>query len=637
MDALSVVVGIVLRAYALCYDVLTMPIYLMVQKPWIIWAEREKIRSRHVDPDDLHSPIVRIPHEDALPSKPLTTYWQMWEHAVAKYGDKPLLGRRPVLEEGVGKTGHRQVMLGDYEWKSYREADHEVKQLRLGLLEIGCKANQPVTIMSETRQEWLLTALACFKLKIPVSTLYATLGTEGLIHGLTETEVEHIFTSSDLLPKLRNLVPNAPRVKCIIYYEDHNKIVDTSGFPSDVSVISYSHLKKLGKQSKKNIEDHPVSQSSDLTVIMYTSGTTGTPKAIALNNIHLTSVIYIYEKQLDFAIENTAYAAYLPLAHIFELGVETLCIWTGVPIGYSSPLTLTRQLTLDRINKAIMSQVKSKGPLVQAMFNTAVDYKLRWWRKGFDTPLLDYRVTRATPRVYPKDPQSDIPTGPAATGGEVRVMLAGSAPLSQNTEEFVSAIMGVDILQGYGMTETVGAGTCAIKGLRKCGQVGPPIYGARIKMDDWEEGTSFAPNSYYKKPELGKDTFLSIDGMTYCRTGDIAEYLPDGTFKIIDRKKDLVKLQFGEYVSLGKVESELKTSPLVDNILACGNGYSRYLVVLVSPNKDQLGQVARGLDKAHLTFEDQCEDDEIVKACTESLREHAKKGKPPVIPSLTGN
>ncbi|UYV72823.1 ACSL4 [Cordylochernes scorpioides] len=182
------------------------------------------------------------------------------------------------------------------------------------------------------------------------------------------------------------------------------------------------------------------------------------------------------------------------------------------------------------------------------------------------------------------------------------------------------------------------------EGLRKCGQVGPPIYGARIKMDDWEEGgyrvtdhpnprgellvgTSFAPNSYYKKPELGKDTFLSIDGMTYCRTGDIAEYLPDGTFKIIDRKKDLVKLQFGEYVSLGKVESELKTSPLVDNILACGNGYSRYLVVLVSPNKDQLGQVARGLDKAHLTFEDQCEDDEIVKACTESLREHAKKGE----------
>ncbi|UYV73103.1 ACSL4 [Cordylochernes scorpioides] len=159
----------------------------------------------------------------------------------------------------------------------------------------------------------------------------------------------------------------------------------------------------------------------------------------------------------------------------------------------------------------------------------------------------------------------------------------------------------------------------------------------QIRMVDWKEGGysvrdqpnprgeiviggRVITNGYFKNEELTKEVFVEEDGVRWVYTGDIGERLPNGNYRLIDRqaiypvpplgvnlvetchlspdrKKDLVKLQYGEYISLGKVEAVLKTSPLVDNICALGDSYMTYLVAIILPNRDQLLKLARELDR----------------------------------------
>lgn len=119
------------------------------------------------------------------------------------------------------------------------------------------------------------------------------------------------------------------------------------------------------------------------------------------------------------------------------------------------------------------------------------------------------------------------------------------------------------------------------------------------------------PSSYYKNEALTREVFFEEHGIRWCYTGDIGELLPNGTLRIIDRKKDLVKLHFGEYVSLGKVEMELKTHPLIENVCVYGNPLHSYLIALVSPNPKTLEALAISLGKMEgqpMNFRQMCED-----------------------------
>lgn len=147
---------------------------------------------------------------------------------------------------------------------------------------------------------------------------------------------------------------------------------------------------------------------------------------------------------------------------------------------------------------------------------------------------------------------------------------SGSAPLSPETHEFIRACLDLRLLQGYGLTESSASATLMDVDDLNVGHVGAPLAGVQIKLVDWAEG-GYRVNDkplprgeiviggknitagYYKNDTLTKECYKDEEGLTWFYTGDIGEALPDGSFKIIDRKKDLVKLQYGEYISLGKV------------------------------------------------------------------------------------
>merc|ERR1711887_138325 len=169
------------------------------------------------------------------------------------------------------------------------------------------------------------------------------------------------------------------------------------------------------------------------------------------------------------------------------------------------------------------------------------------------------------------------------------------------------------------------------------GTVGPPVQAVRMKLVNWEEGNYRVTDTphprgevyigggniaagYYKQPEkTAEEFFTDRSGRRWFKTGDIGEIDKFGVVKIVDRKKDLVKLQFGEYVSLGKVESVLKTCPVVENVCIYGEATKSYCVALLVPDRKHLSTLAEKFDKASLDFESQCTDKDLTGAVLREL------------------
>ena len=197
--------------------------------------------------------------------------------------------------------------------------------------------------------------------------------------------------------------------------------------------------------------------------------------------------------------------------------------------------------------------------------------------------------------------------------------------------------------EGYGLTETSAVATLMHFEEHTTGTVGPPVQGVNIKLVNWEEGNYRVTDKprprgeilikggnitagYFKQPEKTAEEYLvDNQGGRWFKSGDIGQIEDDGTLKIIDRKKDLVKLQFGEYVSLGKVESALKTNPLVENICIYGDSSRSYVVALLCPDRPNLKKLAERLGKTDTEFSLLYRDKDVTGAVLRELVNYGRQ------------
>uniref|UniRef100_A0A668UCI8 long-chain-fatty-acid--CoA ligase n=1 Tax=Oreochromis aureus TaxID=47969 RepID=A0A668UCI8_OREAU len=549
---------------------------------------------------------------------------KMFEYAAKKFPKRDCLGTREVLSEEDERQPNgkifKKVILGNYNWLSYEEAYQAAKCFGSGLAALNQKPHCNIAIFCETRAEWIVAAQACFMYNFPLVTLYATLGPVAIAHGLNETEVTHIITSKDLLQsRLKAILCDVPRLQYIIVVD--RKPTSWPDIPKGIMVYNMDTVKEMGSRPDNSefAVDRRKPETSDIAVIMYTSGSTGIPKGVMISHGNLIAGITGMAERIPNLNETDTYIGYLPLAHVLELSAELVSISHGCRIGYSSPQTLADQSTkikkgskgdtsvlkptlmaavpeiMDRIYKNVMTKVEEMSKFQRTLFVLAYNYKMEQISKGYSTPLCDRLVFK---RVR------------ALLGGKTRVLLSGGAPLSAATQRFMNICMCCPVGQGYGLTETCGAGTISEFWDYSTGRVGAPLVCSEITLKDWEEGGYYStdkpnprgeiliggPNvtmGYYKsKGKIQDDFFVDKNGQRWFCTGDIGEFHPDGCLKIIDRKKDLVKLQAGEYVSLGKVEAALKNCALIDNICAYANSDQSYVISFVVPNHKQLMALA---------------------------------------------
>ncbi|CAF0948680.1 unnamed protein product [Adineta steineri] len=588
---------------------------------------QKRIRAQLTVPSDPSSPYraVEVLHElRTTPNEHITTLADIPDYAIERYADKETQGVREILDVEDEKQPNGKIfkkfILGDYKFTTYRETYKHIEGFGRGLLSLGVKSGDKILIFAETRPEWLLTAFAAFRHGLIVVTLYSTLGEEAVKHGINESEVSIIITSYELLSKLDKTLDQIKSVHHVIYFPSITKS-QTVKLPKDKNNIQYLSLQQLEEQGRNaNINENILQQrpnKTDIAVIMYTSGSTGTPKGVLITHENIIAAV-TGEQERGFRtidVNNDIYIAYLPLAHILELCCEILIYYMGVKCGYSSPQTLTDQSTaikrgqkgdlqvlrphimccvptiLDRIHKAVNEKVNQSNFFRRHLFQLTYKIKVKRLEEGLDSPYLNKLIFNRLNEMV--------------LGGRVKSMMCGGAVLSGETQRFVQAALCITLFQGYGLTETCAAATIADEHDTSVGRAGYPLVSCEIRLADWEEGqyrNTDKPNprgeiliggknvaqGYYGSASNEDSNFKIIDGTRYFCTGDIGEIFPDGIVKIIDRKKDLIKLRAGEYVSLTRVEMAISKFSIIENCCLCASSSAEYTVVLICPNSKQI-------------------------------------------------
>ncbi|KAK7273458.1 hypothetical protein RIF29_14508 [Crotalaria pallida] len=605
---------------------------------------------------------ARKPELVEAPWKGATTMAHLFEQSCKKFTHNRFLGKRRLIEkEFVTASDGRKfekVHLGDYEWETYGEVFARVSNFASGLINLGHNIDNRVAIFSDTRAEWLIALQGCFRQNITVVTIYASLGEDALIHSLNETQVSTLICDSKQLKKLDAIKSRLTSLQNIIYFEDDSKEENAfSGSLSNWTIASFSEVEKHGKESP--VEPSLPSKNS-IAVIMYTSGSTGLPKGVMITHGNIVATTAAVMTVIPNMGNKDVYLAYLPLAHVFEMASETVMLAAGCAIGYGSPLTLTDTsnkikkgtkgdatalkptlLTsvpaiLDRIRDGVVKKVDEKGGLVKNIFHVAYKRRLAAvegsWLGAWGLEKLVWDA------IVFKNIRSFL-------GGHIRLMLCGGAPLSRDSQRFINICIGAPIGQGYGLTETFAGATFSESDDYSVGRVGPPLPCSYLKLVSWEEGgyrTSDKPMprgevvvggfsvtaGYFKNEEKTNEVFkVDENGMRWFYTGDIGQFHPDGCLEIIDRKKDIVKLQHGEYISLGKVEAALSSCEYVDNIMVHADPFHSYCVALVAASQQSLEKWAQQAGIEYKDFPELCNKPETVTEVIQSISKAAKAAK----------
>ena len=469
--------------------------------------------------------------------------------------------------------------------------------------------NRAVPLISVHSVNWQLVSFACCSIGTPIATAYDSLGESGLQHSLNEPGCAAIFTNADLLPVVSKVIANVPTLRLVVYDgEADSAVLDKiRNAREGVRVLSVDELRVIGREKPKDILKARLPKPEAVACIMYTSGTTGAPKGVVIKHSNLIAAVGAVYELLGHHLKPTdAYLAYLPLAHILEFVVELALFFVGMPFGYGRVKTLTDQsvrkclgdirafrptvmvgvpAVWEMIRKGIVGKLNESGKLKKSIFNGAIAAK----KSGIPglSSIVDATVLSAVR---------------AATGGRLRLALSGGAALSRETQEFLNLAL-VKLLQGYGMTES--CGMCAVMPPEyfQYGSVGLVMPSVEVRLKDVSEAGYFSTNNppqgevlirgpsvisgYYKRDDLNNDeNIFTKDG--WLRTGDVGEFNADGTLTLIDRIKNLVKLQGGEYIALERLESIYKACNLVSNICVHASPDAKQPIAVVIPHEAHL-------------------------------------------------
>ncbi|KAI8379172.1 uncharacterized protein BYT42DRAFT_496220 [Radiomyces spectabilis] len=519
--------------------------------------------------------------------------------------------------------------LEDYKWINYGEAKKLSDNIAAVFQEKKLQAGDRVLLYAKTRPEWMLTAMACCMLGLVITTAYDSMPPDAVQHIVTETEPKAIFTETSLMGNLNKAytkLDKEKQPKLVLYTgEEFEAPDDLETFKKqkskDVEMIHmHAIYEKDAKPSKTS-----TTKPDDLALIMYTSGTSGTPKGVELTNGNIIAAMAGAEDILqDFVdVENHSYIGFLPLAHVLEFIVEFIFITMGIPIGYGTARTLMDDSVCgrggkgkgkgdlkalkptimagvpavwERIRNGVMKELDKQNWLVRQAFLALL--QLKWLlltffgKENVITHIMD-RTVFAPIR--------------ATTGGRLMYGLSGGAPLSYDTHKFVTSAVCF-LLQGYGLTECCGLGAITVPALGMVtGVIGPPSPSIECRLVDvpetdykaengigelWVRGPSLM-RGYYKRSDLTKEA-ITEDG--WFKTGDVARVKDDGTIAITDRAKNLVKLANGEYVALESLESKYRNNKNIKNICIIADSDKDHIVAVVEPNE-------KGADKDKLLKE----------------------------------
>uniref|UniRef100_A0A8C2KZ96 Arachidonate--CoA ligase n=1 Tax=Cyprinus carpio TaxID=7962 RepID=A0A8C2KZ96_CYPCA len=483
------------------------------------------------------------------------TVYDMFQRGLQIAGNGPCLGFRNPGEP--------------YQWISYTEVSERAQVLGSGLLAKGCKPNpqQFVGIFAQNRPEWVIAELACYTFSMALVPLYDTLGLEAMVHILNLAEISMVICDKE--DKAESLLKHkekgvTPALSCLVLFNPFSAALLERGRKCGVEILQLSQIMPPKPQ--------------DLAVVCFTSGTT----------VNTKKMVGFYQGDISLLMDD----------------IKTLkpTFFPVVP------------RLLNRIYDKIVGSVTS--PLRRALLH----YGVR--RKQAELSSGGGRNNSVWDRLIFNKIQASL-------GGNLRFILTASAPISPTVLSFLRATLGCLIFEGYGQTECTAGCTFSMPGDWSAGHVGAPLPSAMVKLTDIPDMNYYAKNGegeicirghsvfrgYLKDEERTGET-LDADG--WLHTGDVGQWLPNGTLRIVDRKKHIFKLSQGEYIAPEKIENVYTRCVPVLQVFVHGDSLQSYLIGVVVPDPEVFVDWAkeRGIVGS---YEELCQNPDVKKAVLEDM------------------
>ena len=521
---------------------------------------------------EISTPLLTPVHDD------MTGPWALAER-VRVNPDGPLIARK----SSVG---------GRWRDMSARAFRDQVRQVATGLMALGLEAGSAIGIMAHTSYEWTLLDFAAWEAGLVVVPIYETSSPEQAQWILTDADVRLVVVEDaameTMLTSLTAAVPELSGLRVLYLAKGAvTELMATGGqdesaaSTSTASTASTASADGSGSVSSADLDARVANlKSTDLATIVYTSGTTGRPKGVELthgNLIHLGVNAVAHVPEVLKAPEVRA-LLFLPLAHVLGRFVEIaiICSPAGV-LGHApdvknlvtdlASFRPTFVVAVPRVFEKIYNAADARSTgAKQKVFRLAAKTAIAYSR-ALDTPDGPSRGLRAQRTVFDRMVFSTLR---GLLGGRVAHVISGGGPLGERLGHFYRGA-GVTVLEGYGLTETMGPCSVNLPQATRIGTVGTPLPGCSLRLDDDGEilvrgiGTF---TGYHNNPEATAEAFTD-DG--WLRTGDIGSFEgAEGFLRITGRKKELIVTAGGKNVAPAPLEDRLRGHPLVSQVLVVG-------------------------------------------------------------------
>lgn len=485
---------------------------------------------------------------------------------------------------------------GQYHKITYQELSDAVNSISTWLKNAGVREGDRVGIISYNRPEWAIADLAILKLGAIVVPIYHMpehfLPIQQVEYILNDAQIKILFVENiQIYAHIKNIRDKIANLERIV-------IFDTPETQKG-DFIKFEELRKIPPEY---IECNSISPDSIATIV-YTSGTTGEPKGVMLSHYNILSNALTAGKRFHFT-SNDVVISYLPLAHMFERTCNYYTVlFNGGTIGYAQNLSTAGQdaeiikptvalatpRVIEKIYEKTLQKVEGRSPLKRALVYNAIKnlnesanlkYKKQpvpFWL-SIKCGILNWLVGRKFRKIG---------------GGKIRAIVVGGAPLNRQIAKIVY-VLGFNIVEGYGLTETSPCVCCCTVEDNRLGTVGKPFDNVEVKIADNGEILVRGPNvmkGYYNKPE---ETAKVIDHEGWFHTGDEGKFDEYGNLVVTGRIKEILVTSGGKKIAPAPIEARLSSSKYIEQAVLCGD-QKKYISALIVPSREVIENYAREL------------------------------------------
>ena len=512
---------------------------------------------------------------------PSGTLAELFLTAVEKHGSA--VAYRYFADEG-----------SDLEDVTFDEVYTVVRAAAAGLQALGLTRGEKVAILSENRLEWAVADLACLCAGVLDVPIYSTLTVPQVAYILENSQARMVFVSD--AEQAERALAACRQIGC-----DLRVVMFDATAPPQEGVLVWRDFLEHGRNAAADgdqsfragaLEAGP----EDVATILYTSGTMGDPKGVMLTHNNLSSNVKSIELFLAQVSGDTS-LVFLPLSHVFQRMVSLLHFSDGVTQAFAhSMYTVAEDLKIVRPNVAV-----SVPRLYEKVYSTVMEAQgikkmLVQWAREVGGAWADEKLAGREPSgvlkfAYAIADALVFRRIRSALGGRIRYFVSGGAPLSVEINRFFFSAR-IQILEGYGLTETSPVTNLNTPEHLRIGTVGRPIPGTEIRIGDGGEILIRGPQvmkGYYELPEA---TAAAIDADGWFSTGDVGAIDHDGFLRITDRIKDIIVTAGGKNVAPQPIENRLKADDFIEQAVMLGDRES-YCVLLVVPSFPNLEAWAR--------------------------------------------